>query len=87
MNIVQHIKTLAVESSAPAAVDILDILQNPTTITPSERNNTIDAFVDALVADGTLTVQDASALVEEAKSPFTGLTWETVECNEDDDEF
>lgn len=87
MSIVQHIQTLAVESSAPAAVDILDILHNPTTISPSQRNNTIDAFVDALVAEGTLTVQDASALVEEAKSPFSGLAWETVECDECDDEY
>lgn len=84
MSVVQHLRTLAIESTAPVAVDILDVLHNP--INPTVVNNTIDAFVDALVADGTLTVQDASALMEEAKSPFTGVVWESVECNHEDDD-
>lgn len=84
MSIVQHLRTLAIESSAPEAVDILDMLHTPT---PTRvANNTIDAFVDSLVADGTLNIQDASTLAMEAKSPFTGVAWESIECFEDNDE-
>ena len=71
---VDELKTLAIESRSPEAVDVLSLIEDKA-INTTQAIDSINAFANVLVADGTLTISDASKLLEEANQPGHGVQW------------
>ena len=76
-NIVEELKTLAIESTTPEAVDLLMHFETGDT-TSKECINTVDAFAQSLVAQGAITIHDANNLIQEAKQT-NGVQWVEVD--------
>lgn len=85
MSIVEEIRTLALDSSAPEAVDILQSMEEH--LSQPERVGYISAFATALVVEGTLSVEDANVLIIEATDPRLGDEWEKLANDADHEEL